>query len=244
MRNSAHYHPDAFDSSAANRPELNPSASTMGLPEIRLDDPTSNDLSIIAAQLVEAAHKARNGDREAAGVHIARAVELLQRKQSVGPRGPRGWPPTGARHSRRSAGLANATADRTCQRQACPKDSCQRARGAVWPKHEPLYSHVQAHVRRVALHLSAMAANRSGPGSLADDVQAANFDCFNLRHVRSVPFHALVPSRSRGDAALLAPHSKERLRAATDRACNPGSSWRRRASLLTPSVRAPWCERN
>jgi AraC-like DNA-binding protein len=49
----------------------------------------SNELSVAAAQLIEAAHKARNGDREAAGVHIARAVELLQLKQSVGPRGPR-----------------------------------------------------------------------------------------------------------------------------------------------------------
>jgi AraC family transcriptional regulator len=89
MRNSTHYHPDAFDSSAANCPELNPSASTMGLPEIRLDDPTSNDLSIIAAQLVEAAHKARIGDREAADAHIAHATALLRGKQSLAPSTPR-----------------------------------------------------------------------------------------------------------------------------------------------------------
>jgi AraC family transcriptional regulator len=57
--------------------------------EMQLDEATSDELSVVAAQLVEAAHKARNGDREAAGVHIARAVELLQRKQSVGPRVPR-----------------------------------------------------------------------------------------------------------------------------------------------------------
>ena len=88
MRNSAHSHPDAFDSPAANRPELYPSASTMGLPEIRLDDPTSNDLSIIAAQLVEAAHKARIGDREAAGAHIAHATALLRGKQSLAPSAP------------------------------------------------------------------------------------------------------------------------------------------------------------
>ena len=88
MRNSAHYHPDAFDSSAANRPELNPSANTMGLPETWLDDPTSNDLSIIAAQLVEAAHKARIGDREAAGAHIAHATALLRGRQSLAPRAP------------------------------------------------------------------------------------------------------------------------------------------------------------
>jgi len=48
-----------------------------------LNEATPNELAVAAAQLVEAAHKARNGEREAAGVHIARAVELLQRKQSV-----------------------------------------------------------------------------------------------------------------------------------------------------------------
>src|SRR5690349_11142684 len=86
MRNGADHHPDAFDSAAANHLELNPSASTMGLPEIRLDDPTCNDLSIIAAQLVEAAHKARIGDREAAGAHIAHATALLRGKQGLVPR--------------------------------------------------------------------------------------------------------------------------------------------------------------
>ena len=86
MRNDAHHRADAFDSAAANRLELVSSDSTMGLPEIRLDDPTSNDLSIIAAQLVEAAHKARIGDREAAGAHIAHATALLRGKQNLVPR--------------------------------------------------------------------------------------------------------------------------------------------------------------
>jgi|HubBroStandDraft_6_1064221.scaffolds.fasta_scaffold68460_1 AraC family transcriptional regulator len=89
MRNDAHHRADAFDSAAANRLELVSSDSTMGLPEIRLDDPTSNDLSIIAAQLVEAAHKARIGDREAAGAHIAHATALLRGKQNLVPSAPR-----------------------------------------------------------------------------------------------------------------------------------------------------------
>ena len=55
---------------------------------MQLDEAASNELSVAAAQLVEAAHKAHNGDREAAGMYIARAVELLQRKPSVGTRGP------------------------------------------------------------------------------------------------------------------------------------------------------------
>lgn len=67
---------------AADRAKLNPNVSTAEFPEARVDDPTSNDLSIIAAQLVEAAHKARIGDREAAAAHIAHASALLRGKQS------------------------------------------------------------------------------------------------------------------------------------------------------------------
>jgi AraC-like DNA-binding protein len=55
---------------------------------MQLDEATSRELSVVAAQLVEAAHKAREGDREAAGAHIARAVVLLQRKQSSAPMAP------------------------------------------------------------------------------------------------------------------------------------------------------------
>ena len=46
---------------------------------------TPNDLSVVAAQLVEAACKARDGDREAARAHIAQAVALLHGKPSFGP---------------------------------------------------------------------------------------------------------------------------------------------------------------
>jgi AraC-like DNA-binding protein len=61
----------------------------MRLREVRVDDPTSKDLSIIAAQLIEAAHKACIGDREAAGAHIAHATALLRGKQSLAPKAPR-----------------------------------------------------------------------------------------------------------------------------------------------------------
>jgi AraC-like DNA-binding protein len=57
--------------------------TTRSAANVALNEATPNELAVAAAQLVEAAHKARNGEREAAGVHIARAVELLQRKQSV-----------------------------------------------------------------------------------------------------------------------------------------------------------------
>jgi AraC family transcriptional regulator len=48
------------------------------------DDTTPNDLSGVAAQLVEAARKARDGDREAARVHIAHAVALLHGRPGFG----------------------------------------------------------------------------------------------------------------------------------------------------------------
>jgi AraC-like DNA-binding protein len=49
------------------------------------DHATPNDLSGVAAQLVEAARKARDGDREAARAHIAHAVAILHGKPSFGP---------------------------------------------------------------------------------------------------------------------------------------------------------------
>jgi AraC family transcriptional regulator len=47
----------------------------------------TQELSVIAALLVEAAGKARDGDREATGVHIAHAVALLRGKPCLGPSG-------------------------------------------------------------------------------------------------------------------------------------------------------------
>ena len=47
--------------------------------------PLTHELSLVAAQLVEAACKARDGDREATRAHIAHAVALLRGKPSFGP---------------------------------------------------------------------------------------------------------------------------------------------------------------
>ena len=44
-------------------------------------------MSVAAAQLLEAAFKARGGDRDATEVHIAHAIALLQGIPSIGPRG-------------------------------------------------------------------------------------------------------------------------------------------------------------
>lgn len=46
---------------------------------------SASDLSVIAAQLVEAACRARDGDQEATRAHIAHAVRLLQGVPSFGP---------------------------------------------------------------------------------------------------------------------------------------------------------------
>jgi len=47
----------------------------------------THELSVVAAQLVEAACRARDGDREATRAHIAYAVALLRGKPSLGPSG-------------------------------------------------------------------------------------------------------------------------------------------------------------
>jgi AraC-like DNA-binding protein len=47
----------------------------------------TQELSVIAALLVEAAGKALDGDREATGAHIAHAVALLRGKPCLGPSG-------------------------------------------------------------------------------------------------------------------------------------------------------------
>jgi AraC family transcriptional regulator len=43
------------------------------------------DLSVVAAQLIQAACTARDGDREATSAHIARAVAILRRMPHIGP---------------------------------------------------------------------------------------------------------------------------------------------------------------
>jgi AraC family transcriptional regulator len=55
--------------------------------DLPLHETLTQELSVVAAVLVEAASKARDGDREATRVHIAHAVALLRRKPSLGPGG-------------------------------------------------------------------------------------------------------------------------------------------------------------
>src|SRR5476649_1367230 len=55
----------------------------------RMHETLTQELSVVAAQLVEAACKARDGDREATSAHIAHAVALLRGKPSPSPRGTR-----------------------------------------------------------------------------------------------------------------------------------------------------------
>jgi AraC family transcriptional regulator len=50
---------------------------------------STQELSVVAAQLFEAACRARDGDREATSAHIAQAIALLRGIPSRGPRGPR-----------------------------------------------------------------------------------------------------------------------------------------------------------
>jgi AraC family transcriptional regulator len=49
----------------------------------------ARELSVVAAQLIEAACRARGGDREATRAHIAHAIALLRGMPSLGPNGTR-----------------------------------------------------------------------------------------------------------------------------------------------------------
>jgi AraC family transcriptional regulator len=57
--------------------------------DARMDETLTQEMSVVAALLVEAACKARDGDREATRAHIAHAVALLRGKPSLGPSGAR-----------------------------------------------------------------------------------------------------------------------------------------------------------
>lgn len=67
-----------------NDSETNAGVAVRVAPETPERKASSNDLSVVA-QLVEAACRARDGDREATRAHIAHAVKLLQGMPSVGP---------------------------------------------------------------------------------------------------------------------------------------------------------------
>jgi AraC family transcriptional regulator len=67
--------------------ETNAYLGTLVSPETPLHETLTHELSVVAAQLIEAACKARDGDREATRAHIAHAVALLRGKPSLGPSG-------------------------------------------------------------------------------------------------------------------------------------------------------------
>ena len=57
------------------------------LRDLPMRDPLASELSVIAAQLTEAACTARSGDRDATRVHVAHAVALLSGMPRRNPRG-------------------------------------------------------------------------------------------------------------------------------------------------------------
>jgi AraC family transcriptional regulator len=64
---------------------MNAYIGTLLSPETPLHETWPHELSVVAAQLVEAACKARDGDREATRAHIAYAIALLRGQPSLGP---------------------------------------------------------------------------------------------------------------------------------------------------------------
>jgi AraC-like DNA-binding protein len=76
---------EAFDSTALNHIDKTASAGIQVSAEALLHGSTQNDLSAVSGQLLEAAFRAQDGDHEAAKVHIAHAVALLQCALNSGP---------------------------------------------------------------------------------------------------------------------------------------------------------------
>jgi hypothetical protein len=122
-----------------------------GMP-ISLEPPTcearSNDLAVVAAQLVEAACRACDGDREAAGAHIAHAVALLHGKPSLGPSFTRALPMVQKQVAREGLTawqtrrlIAHVEANFARRIRRCGAGRAPRA------EHEPLFPRVQRCIR-------------------------------------------------------------------------------------------------
>jgi len=77
MRNNNHDGTEAFHHITANGKAMNAPAGALVLTERLMREAMTSDLSVIASQLIEAACRARDGDREATREHIAHAVALL-----------------------------------------------------------------------------------------------------------------------------------------------------------------------
>ena len=85
MKNDENIENGTFDYATPNGHERNAYTGTLISPETPLYEARPHELSVVAAQLVEAACKARDGDREATRAHIAYAVALLRGKPGLGP---------------------------------------------------------------------------------------------------------------------------------------------------------------
>jgi AraC family transcriptional regulator len=87
MRDEAHDERETFDHPILDTQRTSRYSGALHSPEGLQQETMAPELSVIAVQLVEAACKARDGDREAAKTHIARAVALLRGMPQLGPRG-------------------------------------------------------------------------------------------------------------------------------------------------------------
>jgi AraC family transcriptional regulator len=87
MKHDENSHRGTFDCHAPHDRERSVYEGTLLSPETPLHETLTHELLVVAAQLAEAACKARDGDREATRAHIAHAVALLSGKVSPGPSG-------------------------------------------------------------------------------------------------------------------------------------------------------------
>jgi AraC-like DNA-binding protein len=87
MKNDENDDRGISDHPARNGHEVNAYGGASVSSVLPLHETLTHELSVVAAQLVEAACSARDGDREATRAHIAHAIALLRGTPSLGPIG-------------------------------------------------------------------------------------------------------------------------------------------------------------
>ena len=157
-----------------------------------MSDEASCDFSVVAAQLVEAACFARDGDGETARAYIAHAMALLHRQPISIPLAP----PTPRKRqrqiSRGTLGAWQAQSCGTCRRQSCRQDSHRGPRSPGGVQRQLFQPDIQVDLWDLRACVADASAYRSSPGAHAHNRPAAQRDRAPLWDGRSVTFHPLL----------------------------------------------------
>lgn len=198
MTDGEHDFSEAFGCTAQNCKEKHVGPGMAIAPQTQAHGATPNDLSVVAAQLAEAACRARHGDREAAIAHIAHAVALLQHTSSPGPAAAR----MAAVRERRVKAAARLALQARRQTAASGANVARKTGAACAPTASSSHQLDQIRLRRV---LSYISINIDDDITLADLAGIAGYSPFHFARkftlALGVPPHRYV-SRMRLERAM------------------------------------------